>query len=111
MPEQVEAAPQNQGLARVTHDCAYFLAMAGSITMDLAVLAGRFRLERATLPARNGIKKKTRAGSTIPIAARFGQPQIDRSTLLAGVMSGTVNAGKQCQHAQVTGLFTHRSDT
>jgi len=109
VPEQIEATPPYQRLAGVAHDLAYLLAMTGSITMDLAMLAGWFRLQRTTLSTFDGIAQKVRTGGTVTVPCGTGKTHINDLRFLRRMMIGAINTGKQCKHTQVFGLFIHRS--
>jgi len=73
MPEQIKAAPADQSLPGETHDLSDFLAMSGMITMDVAMLAGRFIRERTFQPSVDGVLQEITTFCTVPVTLQLRQ--------------------------------------
>jgi hypothetical protein len=58
VPEQIQPSTQNQAFAGKGHDLPDFRPVFLAVTVDMAVLAGGFRLQWAFAPPLNGISHK-----------------------------------------------------
>ena len=104
MPEQIEAATFYQVGAGKFHDLPNPLPVSGTITMNLAVFTGRFRVQWTANPPFNGIIEKflTFATDQDPRQAARREFMVTGKPPFRNLMVAVaIDTGKPDQHFQV----------
>jgi len=105
VPEQIEPPAQNQSTTGEAHDLPYLFPVPRSVAMHRAMLAGRFRIERALdTPGKSVVEKlpalvaETETFKAHPLQPGFGH----RQGRFCAVMSGTaISGGKHRQDFEI----------
>lgn len=109
MPEQVESPAQYQVPPRETHDFPHLLPVTGPVAMNMAMLAGRFRIERAFDPPGKGVIEKfptilTKVEALESQSLQFRLGNLQRR-FFNRVFGAAVGSGEQGKNLEVLSLL------
>ena len=108
MPEQVETAALQQAATGEAHDLTDLIAVAGTVAVEVAVLAGRFGIEGAAQAASEGVGEELPApgaeGVTSQAQGRQSRLDHHKGGAFGVVMGPAVDGGEQGEDLEVLEL-------